>query len=134
MATDAHRGPVTQRPFVTENLAPVLAAAVAAWDWHGVDFEVETADAGSTETVAGVVGLPALRRVEVVVADDAHPNDDAWQTLRDWPLAESWRLCAVVPLAAMGRAHEVLRDVSCELQPWWRLKDGSIVFGGVERA
>lgn len=117
-----------------EQLETVVAAAAAAWDWHGYECEVATEPSGHSDAAVGAVGLPSLRRVEVVVADNAETGDLAWQTLRDWPLADSWRLCAVVPLAAMGRAHEVLRDMSCELQPWWRLRDGSIAFGGVERA
>lgn len=128
------RGPSAQERTPAGELDRVLAAAAAAWDWHGLDCEVATEPAGRSDAVVGTVGLPSLRRVEVVVADSAETADIAWQTLRDWPLAESWRLCAVVPLAAMGRAHEVLRDMRCELQPWWRMGDGSIAFGGVERA
>jgi len=114
-------------------LETVLAAAAAAWDWHGIKCEVATKPSGYSDSVVGTVGLPSLRRVEVVLAT-AGPSDSAWQAVRDWPLADSWRLCAVVPLAAMGRAHEALRDASCELQPWWNQGDGSIAFGGVERA
>ncbi len=124
----------TQECSYAGQLATVLAAARAAWDWHGFECEVATKPAGYSDSVVGTVGLPSLRRVEVVVVDTAESSDSPWRALRDWPLADSWRLCAVVPLAAMGQAHEQLRDVSCELQPWWSMRDGSIAFGGVERA
>jgi len=124
----------TQGCSYAGQLEAVLAAATAAWGWHGFECEVATKPAGQSDSVVGTVGLPSLRRVEVVVVDTVESSDSPWLALRDWPLAGSWRLCAVVPLAAMGHAHEVLRDVSCELQPWWSMRDGSIAFGGVERA
>lgn len=133
MSTDS-RSSRTQGWSYAGQLESVLAAATAAWDWHGFECAVATMPAGHSDSVVGTVGLPSLRRVEVVVVDNVDSPDSPWQALRDWPLADSWRFCAVVPLAAMGRAHEVLRDMNCELQPWWSMRDGSIAFGGVERA
>lgn len=110
--------------------SPVLSAAGAAWAWLGADCNINPT--GSTEGIIGTVGLPALGRLEVMV-DDAH-TDSAWKALRDWEVDESWRVCAVVPLAAMGRAHDALRDLRCDLQPWWVQDDGTVAFGSVELA
>ena len=46
---------------------------------------------------------------------------------------DEWQLCALVPLALMGIAHEHLSDRGFRLQGWW-LQDGSVAFGGIEVA
>jgi len=110
--------------------SPVLSAAGAAWAWLGAECTINPSS--STDGIIGTVGLPNLWRFEIMV-DDLQ-TDSAWDALRDWKLDESWRLCAVVPLAAMGRAHDALRDLRCDLQPWWVQDDGTVAFGSVELA
>ena len=110
--------------------SPVLSAAGAAWAWLGTECTIHPTS--STDGIIGTVGLPDLWRLEVMV-DDLQ-TDSAWDALRHWELDESWRLCAVVPLAAMGRAHDALRHLGCDLQPWWVQDDGTVAFGSVELA
>ena len=47
--------------------------------------------------------------------------------------SDEWQLCALVPLALMGVAHEHLYDQGFRLQGWW-VEDGNVAFGGVEIA
>lgn len=107
-----------------------MSAAQSAWTWLGTDCTIHPS--GTTSGIIGTVGLPGLWRLEVLVDDTS--TESAWAALRELEIPESWRLCAVVPLAAMGRAHEVLRDLRCDLQPWWVQDDGSVAFGSVELA
>ena len=109
----------------------VLEAAMTAWTWAGADCHLDRGELA--QGIVGMVKLPDIGRVEVVLDTDC--ADSAWAMLRRWKSAsESLRLCAVVPLAAMGQAHEALRDLRCDLQPWWVQGDGVVVFGSVERA
>lgn len=70
------------------------------------------------------------RRVEFVVAED---DPDAWDVLAGIRAADSWQLCALVPLGLLGVAHERLRGHRYELQGWW-VTDDTVAFGNVEIA
>lgn len=125
-----HRGGPIFEATDAEAPSAVLSAAGAAWAWLGTECTIRSTS--STDGIIGTVGLPDLWRLEVMVDDSR--TESAWDALRAWKLDESWRLCAVVPLAAMGRAHDVLRDLRCDLQPWWVQDDGTVAFGSVELA
>ena len=114
-------------PAATEH---VLQAARAAWEWAGTHcyLEAQTEHDG----ILGSLGVPERRRIEVVVSGT--PSESVWSTLGDWRLAATWRLCALVPLAAMGQAHEHLRGFDYDLQAWWMREDGTVAFGAIEIA
>jgi len=60
-------------------------------------------------------------------------DPDVWDVLAAVKPADEWQLCALVPLALMGTAHERLCDHGYELQGWW-FQEGRVAFGGVEIA
>lgn len=129
-AAGQQRASSGSEPAGSTGRSPVLSAAQAAWTWLGTDCTIHPT--GDASGIIGTVGLPALWRLEVMVDDRS--TDLAWAALREWELDESWRLCAVIPLAATGRAHDALRDLRCDLQPWWVQDDGTVAFGSVELA
>lgn len=108
----------------------VLDAARRAWEWYGITCHVRTAH-WKPAGIVGALDLPDRRHVEVIV-DDA--SEDVWSTLGNWAAADEWIVRAVVPLPALGRAHEALRERGCELQGYWVQDDGRVAFGSVERA
>jgi len=58
-----------------------------------------------------------------------------WSTVEKWAaVAEEWVVRAVLPLSALGRAHEALRERGCELQGYWVQDDGRVAFGSIEIA
>lgn len=110
----------------------VLTAALAAWKWHGTEYVVRDDEWAEQTGVLGAVDIPELRRVEIVLQTDF--AESVWDALTVLDVDPLWHVCAVVPLSAMGKAHEALRDTGCDIQPWWTASDGSVAFGSVELA
>lgn len=107
-----------------------LATARRAWEWHG--FECSVVETTDSPGIAGVLAVPGHRYSEVVVEQ---ADDLVWEALAEWSeRSGQWRMRAIVPLPALGVAHEVLRDHDCELQGYWFDEVGRAVFGSVERA
>lgn len=107
----------------------VIAAATRAWEVHGERVALgETPVNGHARLTS--LAAPTSRRVEYVVEGD---DPDVWDVLAAVKPADEWQLCALVPLALMGTAHERLCDHGYELQGWW-FQEGRVAFGGVEIA
>lgn len=108
----------------------VLEAARFAWEWHGVPCYVRVNQAGSPGVV-GALDLPDRRHVELFIEDE---GSITWETVSEWVTSDQWSVRAVVPRAALGHAHEVLREHGCELQSYWLQPDGRVEFGAIEIA
>lgn len=109
--------------------ARVVAEAKRAWEVYGEPVKVSVTAVNGHARMSSL-SVPRSRRVEYVVeADDA----DMWDVLGAAKRTGEWQLCALVPLALMGRAHERLCEHGFELQGWW-VQDDRVAFGGVEIA
>lgn len=107
----------------------VAAATQRAWEVHGERVVLrETPVNGHARLTS--LAAPISRRVEYVVECD---DPDVWDVLAAATAADKWQLCALVPLALMGTAHERLCDHGFELQGWW-LQGDHVAFGGIEIA
>lgn len=107
----------------------VVAAARRAWEAHGEPLEVGRRPVNGHAHMTSLAARHA-RRVEFVVECD---DSDAWDVLAGVKAADSWQLCALVPLGLLGKAHERLRGHGYELQGWW-VTDDEIAFGNPEIA
>lgn len=107
----------------------VAVAAQHAWEVHGECLEVRSTPVNGHAHLTSIAAARA-RRIEFVVEGD---DPDAWDVLAGMEAPESWQLCALVPLALLGQAHERLRDHGYELQGWWVSGD-KVAFGNVEIA
>lgn len=118
------------RPAINKQVADrVVVAARRAWEIHGELVALgETPVNGHAHLRS--LAAPTSRRVEYIVEGD---DPDVWDLLAAAKAADNWQLCALVPLALMGTAHERLCDHSFELQGWW-LQGNRVAFGGVEIA
>lgn len=74
---------------------------------------VVVAERGAIECVAGE-GLPAAARAVRRLA------------------AAGWDVSLLVPAAAMGEGHGLLRGLPVRLQPWWPGPDDDVCFGAPE--
>ncbi len=122
--------PVQTSDQVLEQVSErVVAAAKRAWEVHGERVALrETPVNGHARLTS--LAAPTSRRVEYVVECD---DPDVWDVLAAVEVADEWQLCALVPLALMGTAHERLCDHGFKLQGWW-LQGDHVAFGGVEIA
>lgn len=126
---DGHAMTTTVPAPTLDRVAEVIAAAKQAWEVHGERVAVgETPVNGHARLTS--LAAPTSRRVEYVVECD---DPDVWEVLATAKAADDWQLCALVPLALMGTAHERLCDHGFELQGWW-LQGDRVAFGGVEIA
>lgn len=107
----------------------VAAAAQHAWEVHGERLDVRSTPVNGHAHMTSLAAVHA-RRVEFVVE---HDDPHAWDVLAGVKAADSWQLCALVPLGLLGKAHERLREHGYELQGWW-VTDGEVAFGNVEIA
>lgn len=111
-----------------ERVAEVIAAAKRAWEIHGEYVALrETPVNGHVRLTSLAVSIS--RRVEYVVECD---DPDVWNVLAA-KASDEWQLCALVPLALMGAAHERLSGHGFRLQGWWFQGD-RVAFGGIEIA
>ena len=106
----------------------VAAAAKRAWEIHGEQVALRETSVNSRIRLTSLEA-PIARHVEYVVECN---DPDVWKMLAA-KASDEWQLCALVPLALMGIAHEHLSDRGFRLQGWW-LQDGSVAFGGIEVA
>ena len=114
---------MTTVPTLTcDQVSDVVAAAKRAWELHG-----ETSV--NSRVRLTLLEAPISRHVEYVVECN---DPDVWKMLAA-KASDEWQLCALVPLALMGIAHEHLSDRGFRLQGWW-LQGGSVAFGGIEVA
>jgi len=120
---------VTTVPAPThERVTEVIAAAKRAWEIHGEYVALrETPVNGHVRLTSLAVSIS--RRVEYVVECD---DPDVWNVLAA-KASDEWQLCALVPLALMGAAHERLSGHGFRLQGWWFQGD-RVAFGGIEIA
>ncbi len=115
--------------YVGTDASRVVAEAKRTWDAHGEPVEVGITAVTGQAHLASLAALNA-RRVEYVIDSD---NELVWEALKSARHADKWQLCALVPLALMGRAHEHLCENRFELQGWWFQGD-RVAFGGIEIA
>ena len=106
----------------------VAAAAKRAWEIHGEQVALRETSVNGHILLTSLE-VPISRHVEYVVECN---DPDVWNMLAA-KASDEWQLCALVPLALMGVAHERLSDHGFRLQGWW-LQGGSVAFGGVEIA
>lgn len=127
--TGRGRPAVTTVPALTSNqVSDVVAAAKRAWELHGERVALRETSVNSRVRLT-LLEAPISRHVEYVVECN---DPDVWKMLAAKASGE-WQLCALVPLALMGIAHERLSGRGFRLQGWW-LQDGSVAFGGIEVA
>ena len=108
----------------------VVDAARRAWELHDTRCHF-VSDEPRVDGILGAINLPDLHHVEVFIEE---ASDQVWRALGEWPRSEDWLIRVVVPLPALGGAHEALRDHGCEVQGYWMSDDGGVVFGPVELA
>lgn len=106
----------------------VVAAAKRAWEIHGERVALRETPVNNHIRLASLEA-PISRHVEYVVECN---DPDVWNMLAAKE-SDEWQLCALVPLALMGIAHEHLSEQGFRLQGWW-LQGGSVAFGGIEIA
>jgi hypothetical protein len=124
----------TRPSFVVKNddrdRGMVHQAVVTASSWSyrtgGEDVRLAQDLAGAGFLNCPDILLPSLRRAEHVVTEESLEAFDGgrWSSLRD----AGYDLWALVPLAAVARAHECLRGVVDRIQPWW-IENGRVRFG-----
>ena len=109
---------------------PVVDAARRAWELHDTRCHF-VSDEPKVDGILGAINLPERNHIEVFIEE---ASDRVWRALGEWPRNENWLIRVVVPLPALGSAHEALRDHGCEVQGYWMSDDGAVVFGSVEIA
>ena len=120
---------MTTVPTLTcDQVSDVVAAAKRAWELHGERVALRETSVNSRVRLT-LLEAPISRHVEYVVECN---DPDVWKMLAA-KASDEWQLCALVPLALMGVAHERLSDQGFRLQGWW-VEGGNVAFGGVEIA
>lgn len=120
---------MTTVPTLTcDQVSDVVAAAKRAWELHGERVALRETSVNSHVRLT-LLEAPISRHVEYVVECN---DPDVWKMLAA-KASDEWQLCALVPLALMGIAHEHLSDRGFRLQGWW-LQGGNVAFGGIEVA
>jgi hypothetical protein len=107
-------------------LAPkdVAAAAQEYWRVAGeiaevVDWDVVANSLGLAHgaAISAAVLIPKIMQIECVLDTDTELTD-AWADLSAL-VSQGWRVQALLPLPALGAAHEALRGLDILLQGWW---------------
>jgi hypothetical protein len=120
-------------------LAPkdVAAAAQEHWRVAGEIAEVvewervaDTLGLAQGAAIGAAVFIPKILQIECVL--DAGPElANAWSDLSAL-VTRGWQVQALMPLAALGAAHEALRGLDILLQGWWTAQDGELRFTSPE--
>ena len=113
----------------TADAARVVDSAAKAWECYGDEVNQQEAAINGHGVMPYLVAHRA-RRIEYVVTED---DPDVWEMLSSRKPAQSWQLCALVPLRLLGVAHDKLQEHDYELQAWW-IRGGGVAFGRVETA
>lgn len=120
-------------------LAPkdVAAAAQEHWRVAGeraevVDWDVVASTLGLSHgaAISAAVLIPKIMQIECVLDVDAELAD-AWSDLYAL-VTQGWRVQALLPLSALGAAHEALRGLDILLQGCWTAQDGGLRFTSPE--
>jgi hypothetical protein len=82
------------------------------------------------EVIKAAVVLPQLMRIECVL-DDRPDMRRAGEQLSAL-LLRGWTVSALLPLPAMGSAHQALRGLGIHLQGWWTSDDDRLRFTSPE--
>jgi hypothetical protein len=114
-------------------------AAAAQENWRGlgqasqiVDWIVVASALGIEpgDTIKAAIVLPQLGRIECVLDDqvDMRRASDQLSAL----LRRGWSVSALLPVHALGTAHQALRGLSIQLQGWWAPEDKRLRFTSPE--
>jgi hypothetical protein len=121
----------------TESTAPVVEAVCNSWRVHGEQSAVHAwsdmasvLGRGPDDAIKSVVVVPRVRRVECVL----DPNTKIESAVDDVAalVAAGWAVSALLPVSAMGVAHEAFRGLTIELQGWWESAPGEVRFTALE--
>jgi hypothetical protein len=82
------------------------------------------------EVIKTAIMLPQLMRIECVLDDQADMRRAAEQIRA--LLLRGWTVNALLPLPALGSAHQALRGLSIQLQGWWTSDDDRLHFTSPE--
>jgi hypothetical protein len=120
-------------------LAPKDVAAAAQEYWR---IAGERAEVVEWKVLAGILGLdhgaaisaavliPKTMQIECVFAVDTQLAD-AWPELAAL-ISLGWRVQVLLPLSALGAAHEALRGLDILLQGWWTAQGRGLRFTSPE--
>jgi hypothetical protein len=124
--------------FGTAEMAPVVAAVRRSWEVHGevtsapawAELASELGLTSSDEVIKSVVVIPRLRTVECVL--DAQAKIQGAAADFTALVNAGWKVDALLPVSALGEAHEVFRGLSIALQGWLRSATGELRFTAPE--
>lgn len=83
--------------------------------WSGVASQLGRPT--STESITWAVVVPRLGRIECVM--DPSKNLGEARSGLDNLLERGWAVSVLMPVRAMGAAHEAFRGLDIHLQGWW---------------
>lgn len=126
---------------VTEDNEPqrlaVADAALESWRVAGHSAQVlkwsdvaEQLGVGAAAPISVTVVVPQAMHIECVLEDTAPLSEvrSALSALR----TDGWAVRALLPVSAMGQAHEALRGLDIGLQGWWCSEGRSLRFASPE--
>ncbi len=115
-------------PEVTPVSVHKAVLSASLWSYLAGGEEVTVAEDCSGEDLSSWPDLllPRLRRAEKIETEETLDTFDLDRSRRFREAGlDVW---ALVPLAAVGRAHEYLTDAVDRIQPWW-IESGRVRFG-----